>query len=267
MPAHSRPTSAMSRPIPTEMACLSDAGIAVMTRSRRPMPAVRMNSDAGKRDGAERDRPRRAARHDHGEREKEVVPHRRRDGDGIVGGERHDERGDRRRQARRRQDGARIHAGGRQHGGLNEDDVRHRQERRRARDDLGADGGSGRGKVKEPIQHGGRRILDRIDLCSANLSAMPDVTRALAQIEAIHDQLAKGEIYRGWRSLPVAASGIVGLAAARGSRGEPAGRAVELCRLLDGRRAASRSSSDARRSSGTTRATRRAQNGVSRGVF
>jgi hypothetical protein len=43
---------------------------------------------------------------------------------------------------------------------------------------------------------------------------MPDVSRALAQIEAIHEQLAKGEIYRGWRSLPVAASGIFGLAAA-----------------------------------------------------
>jgi len=43
---------------------------------------------------------------------------------------------------------------------------------------------------------------------------MSDVSRALEQIEAIHEQLAKGEVYRGWRSLPVAFSGFVGLAAA-----------------------------------------------------
>ncbi len=41
-----------------------------------------------------------------------------------------------------------------------------------------------------------------------------DVTRALDQIAAIHEQLAKGEVYRGYRSLPVAASGLIGLAAA-----------------------------------------------------
>jgi hypothetical protein len=41
-----------------------------------------------------------------------------------------------------------------------------------------------------------------------------DVSRALEQIAEIHEQLAKGEIYRGWRSLPVACSGLVGLAAA-----------------------------------------------------
>lgn len=43
---------------------------------------------------------------------------------------------------------------------------------------------------------------------------MTDVTRALAQIEAIHDQLAKGEVYRGWRSVPVATSGVIGILAA-----------------------------------------------------
>jgi len=48
-----------------------------------------------------------------------------------------------------------------------------------------------------------------------------DVFRALEQIEAIHDQLAKGEVYRGWRSLPVAASGVVGIAAAAGQSGSP----------------------------------------------
>ena len=43
---------------------------------------------------------------------------------------------------------------------------------------------------------------------------MTDVSRALAQIAAIHDQLAKAEIYRGWRSLPVAGSGLIGIGAA-----------------------------------------------------
>ena len=41
---------------------------------------------------------------------------------------------------------------------------------------------------------------------------MSDVTRALEQIAEIHDHLARGEVYRGWRSFPVALSGIVGLA-------------------------------------------------------
>jgi hypothetical protein len=43
---------------------------------------------------------------------------------------------------------------------------------------------------------------------------MTDVSRALAQIEAIHDQLAKGEVYRGWKSVPVATSGVIGVIAA-----------------------------------------------------
>jgi hypothetical protein len=41
-----------------------------------------------------------------------------------------------------------------------------------------------------------------------------DITRALAQIEVIHDQIAKGEMYRGYRSLPVAVSGLIGIVAA-----------------------------------------------------
>ena len=41
-----------------------------------------------------------------------------------------------------------------------------------------------------------------------------DVTRALDQIAAIHEQIAKGEVYRGYRSVPVAASGLIGLGAA-----------------------------------------------------
>lgn len=41
-----------------------------------------------------------------------------------------------------------------------------------------------------------------------------DVTRALDQIAEIHQQIAKGEVYRGYRSVPVALSGAIGLAAA-----------------------------------------------------
>jgi hypothetical protein len=45
-------------------------------------------------------------------------------------------------------------------------------------------------------------------------SSFVDVSRALDQIAEIHQQIAKGEIYRGYRSVPVAASGLMGLAAA-----------------------------------------------------
>lgn len=41
-----------------------------------------------------------------------------------------------------------------------------------------------------------------------------DVPRALDQIAAIHEQIAKGEVYRGYRSLPVAGSGLIGIIAA-----------------------------------------------------
>lgn len=41
-----------------------------------------------------------------------------------------------------------------------------------------------------------------------------DLSRALGQLADIHQQIAKGEIYRGYRSLPIAASGVMGLAAA-----------------------------------------------------
>jgi hypothetical protein len=41
-----------------------------------------------------------------------------------------------------------------------------------------------------------------------------DYGRALDQIAEIHQQLVKGEVYRGYRSAPVALSGLVGLAAA-----------------------------------------------------
>jgi len=41
-----------------------------------------------------------------------------------------------------------------------------------------------------------------------------DVTRALDQIAEIHGQMAKGEVYRGYRSVPLAASGLMGILAA-----------------------------------------------------
>lgn len=41
-----------------------------------------------------------------------------------------------------------------------------------------------------------------------------DVSRALDQIAEIHGQIAKGEVYRGYRSLPIAASGLIGILAA-----------------------------------------------------
>ncbi|MEO6238704.1 MAG: hypothetical protein ABIQ52_17040 [Vicinamibacterales bacterium] len=41
-----------------------------------------------------------------------------------------------------------------------------------------------------------------------------DVARALDQIAEIHQQIAKGEVYRGYRSLPIAASGLIGITAA-----------------------------------------------------
>lgn len=41
-----------------------------------------------------------------------------------------------------------------------------------------------------------------------------DVSRALDQIAEIHQQIAKGEVYRGYRSLPIAASGLLGIAGA-----------------------------------------------------
>ena len=49
-----------------------------------------------------------------------------------------------------------------------------------------------------------------------------DVTRALDQIAEIHAHIAKGEVYRGYRSLPIAASGAIGIAAAWLQPGEMA---------------------------------------------
>jgi hypothetical protein len=43
---------------------------------------------------------------------------------------------------------------------------------------------------------------------------MSEYIRALEQIDQIHEQLSRSEVYRGWRSIPVACSGAVGLIAA-----------------------------------------------------
>jgi hypothetical protein len=51
-----------------------------------------------------------------------------------------------------------------------------------------------------------------------------DFPHALTQIAEIHKQIAKGEIYRGYRSLPIAASGLVGIAAALAQPAADGGR-------------------------------------------
>ena len=153
MPAHSRPMNEMSRPMPTVIACFRDSGTAVMTRSRRPTPAVRMKTSSGDGHRAERDRPWRVARDDDREREEKIVAHRRRDGDRIVRRERHEERGDGRRNARRREHGARIHARRTEHGRLHEHDVRHREERRDAGEDLRAHGRAGGRQAERAVEH------------------------------------------------------------------------------------------------------------------
>lgn len=56
-----------------------------------------------------------------------------------------------------------------------------------------------------------------------------DASRALEQIAEIHQQIAKGEIYRGYRPLPVAASGLIGLA---GAWLQPRGLAADGSRFL-----------------------------------
>jgi hypothetical protein len=58
----------------------------------------------------------------------------------------------------------------------------------------------------------GPRILDGAGFVTQS-SSVPDVSRAVEEIAAIHAHLDSREIYRGWRSIPVALSGLVGLAA------------------------------------------------------
>ena len=55
-----------------------------------------------------------------------------------------------------------------------------------------------------------------LDFRSFVLQSILDVeySKAVSQISVIHEQLAKGEIYRGYRPIPVALSGLCGLAGA-----------------------------------------------------
>ena len=41
-----------------------------------------------------------------------------------------------------------------------------------------------------------------------------ELDRALEQVAAIQDQIAQSEVYRGYRSVPIALCGLIGLAAA-----------------------------------------------------
>jgi hypothetical protein len=58
--------------------------------------------------------------------------------------------------------------------------------------------------------------------------------RALSQIAEIHQQLAKGEIYRGYRPVPIALSGIVGLVAAGLQPGATRGSPVAFLQYWSG---------------------------------
>ena len=87
------------------------------------------------------------------------------------------------------------------------------------------------------VQAEGRRCrLDRDGSLRCKVVEV-DVSRALDQIAEIHQQIAKGEVYRGYRSLPLAASGPDGarrrLAAAGRARH---GRSDRLRAVLDGDR-------------------------------
>jgi hypothetical protein len=57
------------------------------------------------------------------------------------------------------------------------------------------------------------RLLDATGFVTQS-RRVSDVSRAVEEIAAIHAHLAAREIYRGWRSVPVALSGLVGIGAA-----------------------------------------------------
>ncbi len=59
-------------------------------------------------------------------------------------------------------------------------------------------------------------MLNALDLTVFALQsrAVTDVTRALEQLDEIQTRIARTEVYRGWRSAPVALSGLAGIAAA-----------------------------------------------------
>ena len=157
MPLHSRPMSAMQQADADADRVLQRSGTAVITRSRRPMPAVRMKTI--RRSRPRRARPARACRLPTTtvNAKKKLCPIAGATRDRVVREQRHQQRGERRRQARRGQHRAAVHPRRAQHGRLHEDDVGHRQERRDAGEHLGANGRAERGQTKEPLEHGGRQ--------------------------------------------------------------------------------------------------------------
>lgn len=72
----------------------------------------------------------------------------------------------------------------------------------------------GRSITHEPRAGVRRGVLDFVLSAFQSSWESMDLSRALADIAAIHQQMAKGEIYRGYRPLPIAASGLIGLAGA-----------------------------------------------------
>lgn len=59
-------------------------------------------------------------------------------------------------------------------------------------------------------------MLNALDLGVFAIQSLnvTDVSRALEQLDEIHGRIARAEVYRGWRSLPVALSGVAGILAA-----------------------------------------------------
>jgi hypothetical protein len=107
--------------MPAAIACLSESGIASIPLAQ-PDQREDQEENTGDAVGAERHLPRAAEaagdRPGHHQREVEVVAHRRRDRDRIVGPQAHECGRERRGDTGRGEDGPRLHAGRRQHGRL-----------------------------------------------------------------------------------------------------------------------------------------------------
>jgi hypothetical protein len=84
--------------------------------------------------------------------EEDVVAHGRGLGDGVIGQQAREERRQGRGQASGHHDRALVHARRPQHGRLDEDDVGHGHEGRRAAEELAADGGAVLGEMEGPFK-------------------------------------------------------------------------------------------------------------------
>jgi hypothetical protein len=105
-------------------------------------------NEAGDRHGTESDLPWHLHAEDDGVGEKEVVTHRRRHGDRVVGQQRHERRRKRGRQAGGDEHRTEIHAGGTEDDRLHEDDIGHRQKRGDAGERFCPDGGAVGGELE-----------------------------------------------------------------------------------------------------------------------